>query len=87
MMYDSTIGNVFTCADGDVARYGNTEIGQALLVARQAVQARNGARFIHVLHQNWDTHAAMYGRGYRIAGTLANLWDHALELDQGLAVS
>ena len=84
MMYDPSIGNVFTCADTDVARYGNTEIGQALLVARQAVQARNGARFIHVLHQNWDTHAQMYTRGYRLAGTLANLWDLALELDQGL---
>ncbi len=84
MMYDPAIGNVFSCADADVARYGNTEIGKALLVARQAVQARNGARFIHVLHQNWDTHAQMYTRGYRLAGTLANLWDLAVELDRGL---
>lgn len=84
MMYDPTIGNVFSCADADVQRYGNTAIGQALLVARQAVQARNGVRFINVSHQNWDTHAQMYARGYRLAGTLANIWDLANELDKAL---
>ena len=84
MMYDPSIGNVFTCSDGDVARYGNTEIGQALLVAKQAVQARNGVRFINVTHQNWDTHSQMYSRGYRLASTLNNIWDLSNELDRGL---
>lgn len=85
MMYDPAIGNVFACADADVTRYGNTEIGKALLVARRAVQARNGARFIHVTHQNWDTHSQLYSRGYRLAGVLANVFDLALELDRALA--
>lgn len=85
MMYDSSTGNVFTCSTADQQRYGGNELGKALLVARQAVQAHNGARFIHVLHQNWDTHAQMYSRGYRLSGTLANIWDLSLQLDQGLS--
>ena len=84
MMYDPAIGDVFTCSGDDIGRYGNTAIGQALLVARKAVQARNGVRFINVTHQNWDTHSNMYSRGYRLAGTLNNIWDLANELDRGL---
>jgi len=83
-MYDSTISDVFVCSGDDFARYGNTAVGQALLVARKAVQARNGVRFINVGHGNWDTHQQMYSRGYSFAGALNNIWDLANELDHGL---
>jgi len=88
MMYDSSIGNAFTCADADVQRYcvrAGSELGQALLVARQAVQARNGVRFINITHQNWDTHSQMYNSGYRLAGVLANIVDLGRQLDLGLS--
>jgi uncharacterized protein (DUF1501 family) len=85
MMYDTNISNVFVCSGSDTARYGSSALGSALLVARQAVQARNGVRFIHVLHQNWDTHVQMYTRGYTLAGITANLWDLSVELDRGLS--
>lgn len=85
MMYDSSISDVFSCAASDISRYGNTAVGQALLVARQAVQARNGVRFISVSHGNWDTHQQMYTRGYSFAGALNNIWNLSNELDRGLA--
>jgi hypothetical protein len=84
LMYDSAISDVFSCSDSDISRYGNTAIGQSLLVARKAVQARNGVRFINVNHANWDTHQQMFGRGYRLGGVLNNIWDLANELDRGL---
>lgn len=84
MMYDPNVTNAFACAASDLARYGNTAIGQSLLVARQAVQARNGVRFINVTHANWDTHQQMYARGYRLAGQLNNIWDLSNELDRAV---
>jgi hypothetical protein len=84
MMYDSSIGDIFACSSADIGRYGNTAIGQALLVARKAVQAKNGVRFIHVGHGNWDTHQQMFQRGYTFAGMLTNIWDLANELDRAL---
>lgn len=84
MMYDPTISDIFACSDSDIGRYGNTAIGMALLVAGRAAKAKNGVRFIHVSHGNWDTHQAMYQRGYSFAGSLANIWDLSNELDKGL---
>ena len=84
IMYDPAVSDAFLCVASDITRYGNTAIGQALLVARKAVQARNGVRFINVNHGNWDTHQQMFGRGYRLGGVLNNIWDLANELDRGL---
>jgi uncharacterized protein (DUF1501 family) len=35
-------------------------VGRSLIVARNAVRADNGARFISVLSQGWDTHQGLF---------------------------
>ena len=62
MVYDPAIANVFRFASEDNTRYGNTNIGRAAIVARNAVQARNGTVFIALHHTGWDTHADMFNR-------------------------
>ncbi len=64
MMYNDQIAQVFRYAAGDEGRYGNTNIGRGLIVARNAVRARNGAVFVNVTTGGWDTHQQMFDRGY-----------------------
>ena len=79
MMYDPSIGNVFTLTNDDLARFGNTEFGRSCAIARNAVLAENGVRFINISQFGWDTHQSMLIRGYQ-----PNLYSLANELDQGV---
>jgi hypothetical protein len=60
MMYNATVDSVFKFSTDDQGRYGNTAVGRALLVARNAIRANNGATFINVTHNGWDTHVGQF---------------------------
>jgi hypothetical protein len=60
MMYDESVANIFRFNADDEGRYGQSDVGRSLILARNAVRADNGARFISVLSQGWDTHQAQF---------------------------
>ena len=64
MMYNPEIAKVFKYSTDDQGRYGNTNIGRGLIIARNAVQARNGAVFVSVTTGGWDTHQQMFDTSY-----------------------
>jgi len=71
MMYNQAIAGVFRYAADDEGRYGNTNIGRSLIVARNAVRARNGAVFINTMMGGWDTHQQQFDTSY--AGNMYQL--------------
>jgi hypothetical protein len=75
MVYDPAIASVFKFTNDDNNRYGNTNLGRAAIVARNAIQARNGAVFIGLNHSGWDTHQNMFNKNvnpnmYTLCGEL-----------------
>jgi len=79
MMYNPDIAKVFRYTADDEGRYGNTNIGRALINARNAVQAKNGAVFINAVQGGWDSHQQQFDRTY--GGNLyqlTNQFDRAL---------
>lgn len=64
MMYNEQIAQVFRYGAEDEGRYGNTNIGRALILARNAVRAQNGAVFVNAVMGGWDTHQQMFDTGY-----------------------
>jgi uncharacterized protein (DUF1501 family) len=79
LVYNDAVGRVFQFSSADDARYGNTQLGRALITARNAVQARMGTVFINVTYGSWDLHfrqfdTGMYGNLY----SLNNVLDRAL---------
>ena len=63
MMYQTDIENIFKFSADDHGRYGKSQFGDCLCVARNAVQANNGMVFTYVTHYNWDNHANLFDQG------------------------
>lgn len=80
MMYNEAISSVFRYTVDDEGRYGNTNIGRSLIVARNAVRARNGAVFINTMMGGWDTHQQMFDTGYS-----GNLYQLTNQLDRAVS--
>ena len=76
MMFNDPVATVFRFNALDDRRYGATPLGRSLIVARNAIQARNGAAFINVAHAGWDQHFQMFdvpanvNNHYRLANDL-----------------
>jgi len=79
MMYDTSIANVMKFSIEDEARYGNTDLGRQLIVTRNAIRAKNGAVFITVRQNGWDTHQNMFDRGYA-----PNIYQLSNDLDRAV---
>jgi hypothetical protein len=79
MMYNAAVDSVFRFTTDDQNRYGNTAVGRSLLVARNAVRAKNGATFINVTQSGWDTHFGQFD-----PGTLPNIYTLTNELDRAV---
>lgn len=78
LMYNPTVQQVFSLAAADSQRYGNNAFGNALLVAKQALSANSGARFVQITLGGWDMHQAIY------TGT-PNIFTLGNQLDNGLS--
>ncbi len=61
LMYDPTVQSVFTYSAADSTRYGASSFGNALIVAKQALAAGQGTRFVQVTLGGWDMHVDIYG--------------------------
>jgi uncharacterized protein (DUF1501 family) len=79
MMYNDAIANVFKYSADDEGRYGNTNIGRSLIVARNAVRARNGAVFINTTMGGWDTHQQQFDTTYS-----GNMYQLTNQLDRAV---
>ncbi len=79
MMYDPGLSNALKFSNDDNLRYGNTDIGRQMIIARNAVRSKNGAAFITLRQGGWDTHQNMFDRGYA-----PNMYQLCNDLDRGL---
>jgi uncharacterized protein (DUF1501 family) len=65
IMNDPRVPEVFTITDEDKKRYGNSAIGNSLILARNLFRADAGTRFIMASHGGWDHHGDIYKEGTR----------------------
>jgi hypothetical protein len=64
LMYSPVVNQAFGFVTSDSARYGNTTLGNACLVAYQVLKAQQGARFIQITsNDGWDMHQNIYAAG------------------------
>ncbi|HYL36877.1 MAG TPA: DUF1501 domain-containing protein [Bryobacteraceae bacterium] len=80
LMYQPTIIQIFQFNDTDNQRYGNSNFGRACIVARNAIQAKQGTVFVSINHGNWDLHQHMFDRAY-----VPNMYQLCNDLDNGIA--
>jgi hypothetical protein len=79
MMYEDSVDAVFKFSVDDENRYGANATGRALLVARNAIRARNGVVFVNVTQTGWDLHIGQFDRALA-----TNLYSLANDLDRGV---
>ena len=60
IMNDPRVPQVFSISDEDKKRYGNSSIGNSLILARNLFQADAGTRFVLASHGGWDHHGDIY---------------------------
>lgn len=65
IMNDPRVPEVMTISDEDKKRYGNSAIGNSLILARNLFRADAGTRFIMASHGGWDHHGNIYKEGTR----------------------
>lgn len=56
------INSIFSFTPAERERYGSTNLGDSLIVARNLVAANRGTRFVHVTQGGWDHHDNIYNR-------------------------
>ncbi len=61
LMYNPVVQQAFSYTAADSTRYGGTSFGNACLVAKQALAANQGTRFIQITLGSWDMHQDIYG--------------------------
>jgi uncharacterized protein (DUF1501 family) len=65
IMNDPRVPEVMTLNDEDKKRYGNSSVGNCLILARNLFKADAGTRFIMASHGGWDHHANIYKENSR----------------------
>jgi len=60
LMYNPAVDKAFRYAAADSARYGNNAFGNALLTAKQVLEANMGTRYVQVTLGGWDMHNNIY---------------------------
>jgi hypothetical protein len=79
MVYNAPVASVFRFTAADSERYGDTALGRAAIVARNAVDANNGTVFIALTQGGWDTHQNMFDRAYA-----PNMYQLSNDLDRSI---
>ena len=72
------INQLFSFTAEERERYGSTNFGDSLVVARNLVAANRGARFVHVTHNGWDHHDNIYGAAGNSLYSQCRTLDNAL---------
>lgn len=65
IMNDPRVPAVMTLKEDEKKRYGNSSIGNCLILARNLFNADAGTRFIMASHGGWDHHANIYKENSR----------------------
>jgi Protein of unknown function (DUF1501) len=61
LMYNPVVNQAFGYTAAESQRYGNTGLGNAMLVASQVLKANQGTRFIQITsNDGWDMHQNIY---------------------------
>jgi hypothetical protein len=60
LMESPGINQLFSFTSDEHTKYGSTSFGDALIVARNLVNARRGTRFVQATLGGWDHHANIY---------------------------
>ena len=63
MMSDRRAAQVFQIDPADHDRYGQTQVGDGCILARNLVEADAGTHFVIVNHRDWDHHSRIYNEG------------------------
>ena len=63
MMSDRRAAQVFQIEAADRDRYGQTQVGDGCILARNLVEADAGTHFVLVNHRDWDHHTRIYNEG------------------------
>jgi len=84
MMYNPSVNSVFTYSSADSTRYGNTSFGNSLIIAKQALAANMGARFVQVTVGGWDMHVNIYGPNGDVTKA-PNIFTLGNQFDSGLS--
>jgi hypothetical protein len=72
LMYNPTVDRAFKFTAADSARYGNTGFGNALLTAKQVLEANSGTRYIQVTLGGWDMHSNIYSQANNVNSLFTN---------------
>jgi len=80
LMYNPAVDKAFRYTTADSARYGNTAFGNALLTAKQVLEANMGTRYVQVSLGGWDMHNNIYATqaGQNSIFSLGRIVDDAL---------
>lgn len=60
LVHNEAVNRAFSFTPEDSARYGSDSFGDACLVAKQILAAREGTRFIQIAFGTWDMHRNLY---------------------------
>ena len=60
LVHNEAVNRAFSFSNEDSARYGSDSFGDACLVAKQILAARQGTRFIQIAFGTWDMHRNLY---------------------------
>lgn len=60
LMYNEAVDKAFKYTTADSARYGSNGFGNALLTAKQVLEANMGTRYVQVTLGGWDMHNNIY---------------------------
>ena len=80
LMYNPVVTKAFTFTAADAAAYGSTGFGNACLMAKQALAANQGTRYIEIMLGGWDMHQNMFSRAYQ-----PNMYSMCNDLDTGVS--
>ena len=81
LMYNPVVQQAFSYSAADSTRYGSTSFGNACLVAKQALAANQGTRFVQITLGSWDMHQDIYGTANPKGN---NLFTMCPQLDNGV---
>ena len=68
LMYNSAVDRIFSLAEDERLRYGNSPFGNSCVTARKLLRANMGTRFIQITYGSWDHHQNLYARLTTMAG-------------------
>lgn len=78
IMNDPRVAEIFSLSEEDRRRYGNSSIGNSLVLARNLFRADAGTRFVLASHGGWDHHGDIYKEKSRSHPVLIRELDAAL---------